>query len=110
MQIDVEISNLVCMNICYRKIHQDLVECLVDDMLGHYNEISDATLISQPQAMQLLLDVKYLTMLLVPRDNKVSHNSGLLSGFVTEKLAYEFFNRENSVASMIPLNVRCLFK
>jgi len=54
-----------------RKIHQDLVECLVDDMLGHYDEMSNATLMSQPQAMQLLLDVKYLTMLLVPRDNKV---------------------------------------
>jgi hypothetical protein len=79
------------MNICYRKIHQDLVECLVDDMLGHYDEISNATLISQPQAMQLLLDLKYLTMLLVPRDNKVMHDSGLLLCFGTEKLVYEFF-------------------
>lgn len=61
------------------------MECLVDDMLGHYDEISNATLISQSQAMQLLLDVRYLTMLLVPRDNKVMHNCGLLLGFVTEK-------------------------
>ncbi|GFG34353.1 hypothetical protein Cfor_08794, partial [Coptotermes formosanus] len=53
-----------------RKIHQDLVECLIDDMLRHYDAISSTILISQPQAMQLLLDVKYLTMLLVPRDNK----------------------------------------
>jgi hypothetical protein len=87
----VEISNHVCVNICYRKIHQDLVEYLVDDMLGHYDEISNASLISQPQAMQLLLDVKYLTMLLVPRDNKVMHDSGLLLGFGTEKLVYELF-------------------
>ena len=97
------------------------MECLVDDMLGHYDEISNATIISQPQAMQLLLDVKYLTMLLVPRDNKVMHNSGLLSGFVTEKLAYEFCNRNNSVASVIPLKfeiyivcsnniIQCLFR
>lgn len=67
----MNISYLNRINVCYRKIHQDLVECLVDDMLGHYNEISNTTVISQPQAMQLLLDVKYLTMLLVPRDNKV---------------------------------------
>lgn len=103
MQISMEISNLVYMNICYRKIHQDLVECLVDDMLGHYDEISNGTLISQPQAMQLLLDVKYLTMLLVPRDNKVMLNYGLLSGFVTEKVVYGFFSRESSLATVILL-------
>jgi hypothetical protein len=79
------------------------VECLVDDMLGHYDEMSNATLISQPQAMQLLLDVKYLTMLLVPRENKVMHNSGLLSGKKTKKLDNEFLNRENCVTSMILL-------
>jgi hypothetical protein len=78
------------------------MECLVDDILGHYDDISNAAVISQPQAMQLLLDVKYLTMLLVPRDNKVMHNSGLLLGFVTEKMVYEFLNKENSVSSMIP--------
>jgi hypothetical protein len=64
-------------------------------MLGHYDEISNATLISQPQAMQLLLDVKYLTMLLVPRDNKVMHNSGLLLGFITEEMVYELFNKDH---------------
>jgi hypothetical protein len=69
------------------------MECLVDDMLGHYDGISNATLISQPQAMQLLLDVKYITMLLVPRDNKVMHNSGFLLGFVTEEMVYELLNR-----------------
>jgi hypothetical protein len=61
-------------DICYRKIHQDLVESLVDNILGHYDEISTIAVVSQAQALQLLLDVKYLTMLLVPRDNKVMGN------------------------------------
>jgi hypothetical protein len=63
-------------------------------MLRHYDAISSTILISQPQAMQLLLDVKYLTMLLVPRDNKVMHNSGLFLGFVTEEIVYKLFNRD----------------
>jgi hypothetical protein len=62
-------------NICYRKIHQDLIECLIDNMLTHYEEISNTPAISQTQALQLVLDVKYLTRLLVPRDNKVMGNS-----------------------------------
>lgn len=40
-------------------------------MLTCYDEISNSAAVSQTQALQLLLDVKYLTMLLVPRDNKV---------------------------------------
>ena len=56
----------------YRKIHQDLVENLVNTMLDCYEELSNSSIISQAQALQLLLDVKYLTMLLLPRDNKVS--------------------------------------
>jgi hypothetical protein len=49
-----------------------LVESLVDNILGQYDEVSNTVLISQAQALQLLLDVRYLTMLLVPRDNKVN--------------------------------------
>ncbi|KAJ9586645.1 hypothetical protein L9F63_019747, partial [Diploptera punctata] len=54
-----------------RKIHQELVENLVNTLLDHYEEFSSSSVILQAQALQLLLDVKYLTMLLVPRDNKV---------------------------------------
>jgi hypothetical protein len=72
-------------NIYYRKIHQDLVESLVDNMLGQYDEVSNTVLISQAQALQLLLDVRYLTMLLVPRDNKVNSfqvlHQGIIFGF-----------------------------
>jgi hypothetical protein len=50
-------------------------------MLTHYDEISNNVAISQTQALQLLLDVKYLTMLLVPRDNKVTGNSQFLLSF-----------------------------
>ncbi|XP_069696321.1 conserved oligomeric Golgi complex subunit 1 isoform X2 [Periplaneta americana] len=62
--------NAVAPHTLPRKIHQDLVEFLVDNMFGHYEDISNNAIISQAQALQLLLDIKYLTMLLVPRDNK----------------------------------------
>lgn len=65
-----QMINAVAPHTLPRKIHQDLVESLVDNMLGQYDEISNSVLISQAQALQLLLDVRYLTMLLVPRDNK----------------------------------------
>ncbi|PSN54283.1 hypothetical protein C0J52_06981 [Blattella germanica] len=63
--------NTVAPHTIPRKIHQDLVESLVIDMLNNYEELCNSSVISQAQALQLLLDVKYLTMLLVPRDNKV---------------------------------------
>ncbi|XP_066999265.2 conserved oligomeric Golgi complex subunit 1 isoform X2 [Anabrus simplex] len=53
-----------------RKIHQELVEQLVSDIFSAYSLMSESEVVGQAQALQCLLDVKYITMLLVPRDNK----------------------------------------
>nr|CAD7266832.1 unnamed protein product [Timema shepardi] len=52
------------------KIHQDIVEHLTSDLLESYKGVSQEGSLCQSQALQYLLDVKYLTMLLLPRDHK----------------------------------------
>jgi hypothetical protein len=69
-------------------------------MLGQYDAISNSTLISQAQALQLLLDVRYLTMLLVPRDNKVNS----FQVFIKE-LSLDFVLGITDVASVLIVEI-----
>ncbi|KAK7792119.1 hypothetical protein R5R35_009650 [Gryllus longicercus] len=62
--------NAVAPHTLPRKIHQDLIEQLVSDIFESYDSASQKDGLGQPQALQYLLDVKYISMLLVPRDNK----------------------------------------
>lgn len=47
-----------------------MVDTLVKDILEHYKEWSNCEVIYQSQAWQMLLDVRYLTLLLVTKENK----------------------------------------
>ncbi|XP_047096649.1 conserved oligomeric Golgi complex subunit 1 [Schistocerca piceifrons] len=63
--------NAVAPHTLPRKIHQDLVECIIGLIFDFYKTTMNTKPLSQAQSLQFLLDVKYLTLLLVPRDNKV---------------------------------------
>nr|CAD7402535.1 unnamed protein product [Timema cristinae] len=66
-----QIINCVAPHTVPRKIHQDIVEHLMSDLLESYKGVSQEGSLCQSQALQYLLDVKYLTMLLLPRDHKI---------------------------------------
>lgn len=53
-------------------IHSDFIDKVASITFAHYNRVirEKETEINQRCALQLLMDVRHLTMLLVPRENK----------------------------------------
>ncbi|KAK6631496.1 hypothetical protein RUM44_006023 [Polyplax serrata] len=62
--------NAVAPHTVPRQIHQDLVDAFIKDILEHYQEWCKSEVIYQSQAWQMLLDVKFLTLMFVTKMNK----------------------------------------
>lgn len=54
------------------EVHTEFVERVTSVLLAHYNNVirEKETDINQRCALQLLMDVRHLTLLMVPRENK----------------------------------------
>ncbi|EEB16243.1 conserved hypothetical protein [Pediculus humanus corporis] len=53
-----------------KQVHQELIDCMVKDILEHYQEWTKSETIYQTQAWQMLMDVKFLTLMFVTNNNK----------------------------------------
>lgn len=60
-----------------RKVMGEFSNRVVMEVFGHYGEVSRGEGLRQKPAFQVLLDVKYVTMLLVPRENKAMGDRSL---------------------------------
>ncbi|XP_034935180.1 conserved oligomeric Golgi complex subunit 1 isoform X2 [Chelonus insularis] len=70
-----------------RKVLHELIENIVIELFNYYEEVSKCLNLKQKQAFQVLLDVKYITMLMVSRENKtLTDRSVELCNNVQEKI------------------------
>lgn len=53
-----------------RSIHEDLVDTFIKDIVEHYEEWTKSDTIYQSQSWQMLLDLRFLILLFVTRENK----------------------------------------
>ncbi|XP_076229389.1 conserved oligomeric Golgi complex subunit 1 isoform X2 [Nomia melanderi] len=53
-----------------KKVLHDIIEDIAEELLSYYVSACGTANLSQKQAFQVLFDVKYCTLLMVPRENK----------------------------------------
>lgn len=54
-----------------KKVFHEIIENIVQELFKYYEKVSKSENLQQKQAFQLLLDIKYVTLLMVQRENKV---------------------------------------
>lgn len=74
----------------------EIIEDVVTKLLNHYLTTSSNTSLSQKQAFQVLFDIKYSSLLMIPRENKIlSELSTKVSDSILSKIDpfdYDVFN------------------
>lgn len=64
---------LVCISIVifhYRKVLHEIIDDVVTELFNYYLTATNDASLSQKQAFQVLFDIRYSTLLMVPRENK----------------------------------------
>ncbi|KAK0180195.1 hypothetical protein PV327_005864 [Microctonus hyperodae] len=54
-----------------KKVINELVDYIVVELFNYYEKISKNSNLRQKQAFQVLLDIKYIALLMIPRENKI---------------------------------------
>ncbi|XP_043526866.1 conserved oligomeric Golgi complex subunit 1 isoform X1 [Frieseomelitta varia] len=79
-----------------KKVLHEIIEDVVTELLNYYLIASSNTSLSQKQAFQVLFDIKYSSLLMIPRENKIlSELSTKVSDSILSKIDpfdYDVFN------------------
>lgn len=72
MQIDIIIVTYVLSFISnFRRVLQQIIESIITELFNYYLNAFKNVDVRQKQAFQILYDVRYCTLLMVPRENKI---------------------------------------
>ncbi|XP_043678269.1 conserved oligomeric Golgi complex subunit 1 isoform X1 [Vespula pensylvanica] len=53
-----------------KKVLHEIIEAIVSELFNYYQDTSNIVDLKQKQALQIVFDIKYCTLLMVPRENK----------------------------------------
>lgn len=54
-----------------KKVLHEIIEYIVQELFKYYDKVTKNDNLREKQAFQILLDIKYVTLLMVPRENKI---------------------------------------